>query len=99
MLAGVVGSAAAGAVCRYICDGAGILLLFQSYKAVRCSNGVTFSAFFLKPAIAPVMAVIFLGETILWNTYIGIGLILLASYMNIKYQKKDEEIRKRFEKG
>ena len=45
------------------------------------------------------MAVIFLGETILWNTYIGIGLILLASYMNIKYQKKDEEIRKRFEKG
>lgn len=73
---------------------------FSYFKAIKMSDAATGSlAFFLKPAIAPVMAVIFLGETILWNTYIGIGLILLASYMNIKYQKKDEEIKKRFEKG
>ena len=54
-------------------------------------------AFFLKPAIAPVMAVIFLKETILWNTYIGIGLILVASYMNIRYQRKDNEIREKID--
>ena len=50
-----------------------------------------------RQAIAPVMAVIFLKETILWNTYIGIGLILVASYMNIMYQRKDNEIREKID--
>ena len=66
--------------------------------AIKNSDAATGSlAFFIKPAIAPVMAVIFLKETILWNTYIGIALILAASYMNIRYQRKNNEIRERLD--
>ena len=68
---------------------------FSYFMAIKLSDAATGSlAFFLKPAIAPVMAVIFLGETILWNTYAGIILILFASYMNIRYQRTDNEIGK-----
>ena len=64
---------------------------FSYFMAIKLSNATTGSvAFFLKPAIAPVMAVIFLGEAILWNTYIGIALILLASYLNIRGKRKEE---------
>ncbi len=71
---------------------------FSYFTAIKLSDATTGSfAFFLKTVIAPVMAVIFLKETILWNTYAGIGLILLTSYMNINYQRKDNEIKKRFE--
>lgn len=71
---------------------------FSYFKAIKYSDAATGSlAFFIKPAIAPVMAVIFLKETILWNTYIGIGFILLASYMNIRYQRKNNELKQRLE--
>lgn len=71
---------------------------YAYFTSIRLADATTGSfAFFLKPAIAPVIAVIVLKETILWNTFAGIGFILLASYMNIKYQKKEYEIRKRFE--
>lgn len=63
---------------------------FSYFTAIRLSDAATGSiAFFLKPAIAPVMAVIVLGEAILWNTYVGIGLILIASWMNIKGKRKE----------
>ncbi|MBQ9708967.1 MAG: DMT family transporter [Firmicutes bacterium] len=66
------------------------------FKAIALSDASTGSlAFFLKPAIAPVIAVIFLHETILWNTVVGILLILLASYMNIMFQRKGNELKKR----
>lgn len=69
---------------------------FCYFMAIKMSDASTGSlSFFLKPAIAPVMAVIFLRETILWNTYLGIALILAASYMNIRYQRKDNEIREK----
>ena len=71
---------------------------YSYFMAIKNSDASTGSlAFFLKPAIAPVMAVIFLKETILWNTYIGIGLILAASYMNIRYQRKNNEIRQQLD--
>ena len=71
---------------------------YSYFMAIKNSDAATGSlAFFLKPAIAPVMAVIFLKETILWNTYIGIGLILAASYMNIRYQRKNNEIRQQLD--
>ncbi len=63
---------------------------FSYFMAIKLSDATTGSiAFFLKPAIAPVMAVIFLGEDILWNTYLGIGLILLASWLNIQGKRKE----------
>lgn len=62
---------------------------FCYFKAIEYSDATTGSiAFFLKPAIAPVIAVIVLGETILWNTYIGIALFLLASFLNIQMKRK-----------
>ena len=71
---------------------------YSYFMAIKNSDAATGSlAFFLKPAIAPVMAVIFLKETILWNTYIGIGIILAASYMNIRYQRKNNEIRQQLD--
>lgn len=71
---------------------------FCYFKAIKLADAATGSlAFFLKPAIAPVIAVIILKETILWNTYVGIGFILVASYMNIRYQRKQNELRKNLE--
>ena len=65
------------------------------FKAIEMSDAATGSfAFFLKPAIAPVLARIFLGEVILWNTVLGIGLILIASLVNIVNQKRVAGIEK-----
>lgn len=59
------------------------------FKAIEVSNATTGSfAFFLKPAIAPIIAVIILKETILWNTVLGIGFVLFASLLNILYMKR-----------
>lgn len=66
---------------------------FCYFMAIKLSDATTGSiAFFLKPAIAPVMAVIFLGESILWNTYIGIALILAASYLNVRGKQKEARL-------
>ena len=66
---------------------------FCYFKAIKHSDATTGSiAFFIKPAIAPIIAVIVLKETILWNTYIGIGLFLLASYMNIRGKRKEAQL-------
>ena len=66
---------------------------YSYFASINLSDATTGSfAFFLKPAIAPIIAVIVLKETILWNTYAGIAFILAASYMNIRYQRKANEI-------
>lgn len=62
---------------------------YSYFTSIKLSDATTGSfAFFLKPALAPIIAVIVLGETILWNTLVGIGIILIASYTNIRAQKK-----------
>lgn len=66
--------------------GLGYYCYFKAIELGGASTGAF--AFFLKPAIAPIIAVIVLHETILWNTVIGIGLVLVASLLNILYQKK-----------
>lgn len=58
------------------------------FKAIELADAATGAfAFFLKPAIAPVIAVIVLHETILWNTVAGIMLVLTASFLNILHQR------------
>lgn len=65
----------------FFVTGLGYLFYFL---AMRGSNATTASvAFFIKPVIAPIMAAIILSESILWNTYLGIGLILVASYVQM----------------
>jgi len=66
---------------------------YTYFLAIKNSDVATGSyVFFIKPVLAPVIAVIVLGESILWNTYVGIALILTATYLNIK-GKRDENRR------
>ena len=61
------------------------------FRAIELSDALTGSfAFFLKPAIAPVIAVIVLHEVILWNTVVGIVMILIASLLKILGDRKTE---------
>ncbi len=54
------------------------------FMAVRNSDASTGSiAFFIKPAIAPVLAVIILGEDIYWNTVVGIVMLITASFITL----------------
>lgn len=70
--------------------GVGYFFYFKSIELAGAATGAF--AFFLKPAIAPIIAVIVLREHILWNTFIGIALILAASLLNILLQKKAARI-------
>ena len=61
--------------------GLGYICYFQ---AIRKSNATTGSvAFFIKPVIAPIFAVLILGESILWSMVLGIALILSASFLQM----------------
>ena len=61
--------------------GLGYICFFQ---AIRKSNATTGSvAFFIKPVIAPIFAVLILGESILWSMVLGIALILTASFLQM----------------
>ena len=54
------------------------------FLAIRYSDATTGSiAFFIKPAIAPFMAMFFLMESILWNTVVGVVLLLSASFITL----------------
>ena len=72
-----------------VVTGGGYLFYFF---AIRHSNASTGSiTFFLKPALSPIMAVIALSERITWNMYIGITLILIASWFIIMDKRKSEK--------
>ena len=72
-----------------VVTGLGYLFYFL---AIKNSNATTGSiVFFIKPVIAPVIAVIILSERITWNMYIGIAIILVASFIIIKEKKKNAE--------
>lgn len=59
------------------------------FLAMELSDATTASVvFFIKPGLAPVMAVLVLHEKILWSGIVGIGLIFLCSAINLKEQKK-----------
>jgi Permeases of the drug/metabolite transporter (DMT) superfamily len=58
------------------------------FLAMEISDAATASiVFFVKPALAPVFAVITLHEVIGLNGYIGILLIFVGSYINLREQK------------
>ena len=55
------------------------------FIAIKYSDATTGSlTFFVKPAIAPVLAVIILHEQVMWNTILGILLLLSASFITIR---------------
>jgi drug/metabolite transporter (DMT)-like permease len=58
------------------------------FLAMEVSDAATASiVFFVKPALAPIFAVIALHEVIGVNGYIGILLIFIGSYINLREQK------------
>ena len=57
--------------------------------AIKLSDATTGSiSFFIKPAMAPVFAYIILHETILWNTVVGVILLICASILTLYDAKK-----------
>lgn len=65
-----------------IVTGIGYLTYFL---AIKWSDAATGSlAFFVKPGIAPIIAVIVLHETIEWNTILGIVLLFIGSFVTIR---------------
>lgn len=80
--------------CGIVVTGLGYLFYFL---AIRYSDATTGSiAFFIKPAIAPVLAVAILGEHVYWNTIVGIVLLITASVITLRdtWSTEDPEIEK-----
>jgi drug/metabolite transporter (DMT)-like permease len=88
VVAGLAENLAVVLYCGIVVTGIGYLFYFL---AIRYSDASTGSiTFFVKPAIAPVFAVIILHETVYWNTIVGIVLLVIASVITIS----DTVIRK-----
>lgn len=68
----------------YICvcvTGGGYACYFM---AIEATSALTASlVFFFKPALAPILAFILLGEPVPWNMVVGIILILLGSFISL----------------
>lgn len=63
------------------------------FLAMEKSDAATASiVFFVKPGIAPIIAVVFLDEVIRLNGFIGIGLIFVGSLINLKSNRIREYI-------
>ena len=61
----------------------GIGYLFY-FLGVQSSDATTGSiTYFIKPILAPILAMLILHETILWNTVLGIALLTLASFITL----------------
>jgi drug/metabolite transporter (DMT)-like permease len=58
--------------------GLGFIVYFQAIDETSAATGSV--VFFIKPALAPLLAFLLLGERIPLNTVLGIGLIILGTY-------------------
>jgi len=68
----------------YICifvTGGGYACYFMGMERTSPMQGSL--VFFFKPVLAPLLAMAVLGESIAWNMWIGIGLILIASFISM----------------
>ena len=81
VLQGVAENWKSVAYCGIVVTGIGYLCYFL---AIRGSDATTGSlAFYIKPAIAPVFAVLILHESVCWNTIVGIVLLIAASAITL----------------
>ena len=68
----------------YICifvTGGGYACYFMGMERTSPMQGSL--VFFFKPILAPLLAMFILGESISWNMWCGIGLILVASLISM----------------
>lgn len=68
--------------------GVGYLCLNTAIKLADATTGSI--AFFIKPAIAPIFAVLILHETVLWNTVVGVILLITASVITLYDAKRKQ---------
>lgn len=78
-----------------VVTGLGYMFYFLAMDATSATTASV--VFFIKPALAPILALIILGEKIPLNTVAGIALILIGSYFSFTakskaYKKQEEEI-------
>lgn len=85
VLAGVLDDWALLLYVSIFVTGLGYLSYFLAIKYSDASTGSI--AFLLKPVIAPIIAVIVLGESIIWSTTMGIALLVVASAINFRSGK------------
>ncbi len=69
-----------------VVTGIGYLFYFLGVQASDATTGSI--TYFIKPVLAPVLAVMILHETILWNTILGIALLTLASFITLYDAKR-----------
>ena len=72
--------------CGIMVTGIGYLFYFIGIKYSDATTGSL--TFFIKPVIAPVLAVLILHETVYWNTIVGIVLLSLASLITLYDAKR-----------
>lgn len=91
VISGVADNIAVVLYCGIIVTGLGYLFYFIAIKNSDATTGSI--TFFIKPAIAPVFAVLILHETVYWNTIVGIVLLITASVITIAdtFAKKKTE--------
>jgi drug/metabolite transporter (DMT)-like permease len=73
-----------------ITTGFGYVFYFLAMKETSAIK--TSTVFFIKPALAPILALIILHESIPFNTVIGIAFILLGSYLSIYLKAKSNDV-------
>ena len=81
VLSGVGENLAVVIYCGIIVTGLGYLLYFIAIKNSDATTGSI--TFFIKPAIAPVFAILILHETVYWSTVVGIVILIAASIITI----------------
>lgn len=81
VVAGVAESPLLVLYCGVFVTGLGYLFYFIAIKYSDATTGSI--AFFIKPAIAPVLALVLLHESILWNTIVGVVLLISASLLTL----------------
>lgn len=82
VVAGISGNLGIIAYCGVIVTGIGYMFYFLAIRHSNASTGAI--AFFIKPVIAPVLAVLILHEQIYWNTVVGIILLVSASFLTLR---------------
>ncbi|MGE5627617.1 MAG: EamA family transporter, partial [Solirubrobacterales bacterium] len=68
-----------------VVTGLGYLFYFMAMEETSASTASV--VFFIKPALAPLLALIIIGESISINTLYGMALILLGSFITLTNKK------------
>lgn len=73
-----------------IVTGLGYLTYFMAME--HSDAGTASIVFFIKPGLAPIFAYIILGETLTISGIIGIALVFISSYINLRGQRNGNKI-------